>query len=78
MYYSVFFYCRPRGQAAARLRRSCHLEWFSLIREDGWLDQLTGEMYPHFIGSTRTGRSAHGHIGWKAWAKRYEAYSRHL
>ncbi len=35
----------------------------------GW---VPGEMVPHFIESTKTGRGAHGHIGWNDWVKRYE------
>lgn len=41
--------------------------------EEDLIAFVPGEMYPHFIESTKTGTGANGHIGWNAWVKRYEA-----
>jgi Anthrax toxin LF subunit len=41
--------------------------------EEDLIAFVPGEMHPHFIQSTKTGTGAHGHIGWNAWVKRYEA-----
>jgi hypothetical protein len=40
---------------------------------EGLIAWVPGEMVPHFIESTQTGKGARGHIGWNAWVKRYEA-----
>jgi hypothetical protein len=41
--------------------------------EEDLIAFVPGEMYPHFIESTKTGGGANGHIGWNAWVKQFEA-----
>ena len=41
--------------------------------EEDLIAWVPGEMVPHFIESTKTGKGANGHIGGNAWVKRYEA-----
>ena len=41
--------------------------------EEDLIAFVPGESCPHFIQSTTTGAGAHGHIGWNAWVKQYEA-----
>ena len=40
--------------------------------EDDLIAWVPGEMVPHFIQSTKTGKGSNGHIGWNAWVKRCE------
>lgn len=41
--------------------------------EEDLIAFVPGDAVPHFIQSTTTGTGAHGHIGWNAWIKKYEA-----
>jgi hypothetical protein len=41
--------------------------------EEDLIAFVPGDSVPHFIRSTTTGMAAHGHIGWNAWVRQYEA-----
>lgn len=41
--------------------------------EEDLIAFVPGEMYPHFIESSKTGKGTNGHIGWNAWVQRYAA-----
>lgn len=40
--------------------------------EEDLIAFVSGEVYPHFIESTKTGKGANCYIGWNARGKRYE------
>ena len=41
--------------------------------EEDLIAFVPGHPNPHFIQSTTTGMGAHGHMGWNAWVRQYEA-----
>lgn len=41
--------------------------------EEDLIAWVPGEIHPHFIESTKTGKGTNGHIGWNAWVQQYEA-----
>ena len=45
---------------------------WSATTPEGLSAWVPGEMVPHFIQSTKTGKGSKGHIGWNASLKRYE------